>query len=240
MSGSKRRPVSQAGGNIGKLVLIVIIAVALAILIYLANTQYKTAFAEFNEVTVLIDAGHGGSDGGAVGVSGTKESDINLQIALRLKSALEQEGAKVLMVRKDENAVAPTKDEDMARRAEIIKTSGADIFVSIHQNKFSDPGVSGPQVFYKPGGSESEKLAKAVQAQLIQRLKPSKARVAMEGNYLVLRAGEIPSIMVECGFMSNATEERLLQTTEYQIEIARAITQGISQYLFSNGSEIAV
>ncbi|MBQ9942076.1 MAG: N-acetylmuramoyl-L-alanine amidase [Christensenellaceae bacterium] len=181
--------------------------------------------------TVVIDAGHGGSDGGTLGVNtSVAEAHINLQIARRLQAVLESSGTNVIMTRQDEAAVGATKDEDMANRRKIIKESGQDVTVSIHQNHYSDPAVKGPQVFYAPGSIKGRQLAECIQARLNGRLEVTAPRQAMEGNYYIVKSGAAPAVIVECGFLSNPEEEQLLQKGAYQIEIVKAITEGLEDY----------
>ena len=138
-----------------------------------------------------------------------------------------------MLFRSDEKAIGDTKQEDMANRKKIIESSGQDIFISIHQNRFEDSSVAGPQVFYYPGSAKGEKLAKAVQQTLNDTLKPKSPRSALSEDYYVLRAGTAPGIIVECGFMSNPEEDVLLHKQEYQMMIVNAIIQGVEGYLVS-------
>ncbi len=181
--------------------------------------------------TVVIDAGHGGFDGGAKGASGVSEDGVNLAVAKKLQSIFEKNGYDVVMTREDENAVGDTKDEDMANRREIIANSGADIVISIHMNKFPSPSVSGPQVFYYEKSAEGEKLAKLIQQELIKALSPPKIRAEHPEDYFILCSGDSPAVIVECGFLSNEREEKLLLSDEYQTECAKAIYRGADAYL---------
>lgn len=182
--------------------------------------------------TVVIDAGHGGFDAGATGrTTGVCEDEINLCVAKKLQALFEKNGYVVVMTREDEDAVGDTKDEDMARRAEIITSANADIVISIHMNKFPDTSVSGPQVFFYKDSAEGEKLAKLIQQELISALDPPKERVEHPEDYFLLHCAKCPSVIVECGFISNAREEALLQDEAYQEECARAIYLGADAYL---------
>ena len=201
----------------------------------------ETAFAvpEYKEIlsgkTICIDAGHGGYDIGTQGKE-TKcpESDINLDIALLLKDMFEQNGAKVIMTRNDENAVASNKDDDMQKRADIIKKSKSDIMISIHQNMYSDSSVRGPQVFYLPGSEKAEMLAKCIEDELsgVSGIK----REVIASDLFILRSGSQPSIIAECGFLSNEDDERLLLDKNYKTSIVRAIVKGTAEY-FKGGNE---
>lgn len=179
---------------------------------------------------IIVDAGHGGPDCGCTGVSGRLEKEVNLEIAQCLQKRLEEEGVTVIMTRETDDAIAPTKEEDMAKRAKIIETSRADAFISIHQNEFQDSTVAGPQVFYAYQGTPGKKLACAVQDMLNEVLQPEVPRMALDVPYDLLQPGGQPSCTVECGFFSNPEEEALLQTAEYQDKLADCITDGIKLY----------
>ena len=180
---------------------------------------------------VIVDAGHGGFDAGASGTdTGVKESDLNLQVALLVQEALEDAGVRVLMTRTGEVALGDSKREDMARRGQLLQTEGADAAVSIHMNKFSDRRVRGPMAYYQAGAAAGQALATCVIDSLTEalRLKP---RLANPGNNFVTRVPVCPAVLVECGFLSHAEEERLLQDEAYQKAIATAIAQGILTFL---------
>ena len=183
-------------------------------------------------ITIVVDAGHGGFDPGTFGVkTNVPEMDINLAIALRLQKALEKKGFTVIMTRKDENAIATTKDADMQRRADIIGGEDVDLAVSIHQNWYENSSAKGPQVFYYPGSTQGEALAKLIQSSLNNDLSIDQPRDAIAANYLVLRAGNAPAVTVECGFLSNPEDERSLQDTDYQQTVTDSIVTGIMQFL---------
>ncbi len=187
---------------------------------------------DLNGFVILVDAGHGGMDGGAVGYQ-TKvcEAELNLSIALKLKEILESCGAKVVLTRSDGEALGNSKDADMQKRREIIETSGQDITVSIHQNSFPDHSANGPQTICAHDSEEGAKLATVIQEELVAALKPKRPREIMPGNYFIVNSGEAPAVIVECGFISNEQEELLLQDEAYQQKIAEAIVLGIDRYL---------
>jgi len=120
--------------------------------------------------TIIVDAGHGGFDSGAVGPSGIKEDLLNLQVAKKLESLLHSRGARVIMTRTNNDALAPSKAGDMRKRVEIIKKARPDMVISIHMNKFGQSKYYGAQTFYMTGSQEGEKLAEAIQAQLRSNL----------------------------------------------------------------------
>lgn len=187
---------------------------------------------EVNGRVIVIDPGHGAFDSGAIGTrTKVKEKDINLQVALKLRDMFESAGAKVIMTRDSDDAIAYNKDSDMYIRRIMIRDSNADIVISIHMNRFAgSSSVAGPQVYFCRGSVNGEKAAKYVQTQLNSRLSPSKKRKQTTGDYYILKSGKSPCILVECGFLSNAREERLLQQSSYQTKIANAIYIGIEQY----------
>lgn len=182
---------------------------------------------------IVIDAGHGGFDPGTIGVMGTKEDGLNLLVAQKLKNTLEAYGAKVIMTRSDDKALADTKDEDMAKRRQIITDSGSDIVVSIHMNSFSDSSISGPLVIFMQGSVKGEKLAKNIQQKLQDVLNPEQQNSARSGDLYILRSGWQPCVIVECGYLSNEKEEKLLLQDDYQDKIADAVSSGINQYFLS-------
>ena len=206
--------------------IVLAVAISLILLPQAAQPAMRTS-----KGTIVIDAGHGGFDGGATGkLTGVHEDAINLAVAKKLKSLFEKNGYTVIMTREDDNAVGDTKNEDMAQRRAIIQSANADIVISIHMNKFADTSVSGPQVFFYEGSKEGEKLAKLIQAALIAALDPPKQRVEHPEDYYMLHCGACPSVLVECGFLSNEREEALLQDDDYQESCAKAIYRGVDQY----------
>ncbi len=189
-----------------------------------------------SDKVIVIDAGHGSSDGGAVGISGVLEKDINLAIAQRLQKLLEQTGAVVVVTRGDDNPIADNKRSDMRLRKNIKETSDADIFVSIHMNKFSQSKYSGAQVFYSRD-EESKALGEAIQDSVKALLNPSNNRVAKsaDDSIFLLKQSTVPSVIVECGFLSNPAEEQLLSQADYQEKVAWAIYGGITSYFDKRG-----
>jgi len=183
-------------------------------------------------LTVALDPGHGGYDGGArAHDSGVWEKELTLQIALAAEKELEAQGAKVLLTRREdvclsEEGVKARKRADLQARRDMAEEACADVLLSIHLNEYRSRQESGPQVFYQQGGDEGRLLAGALQEALIETLKPHRERKAMAGNYYVLR-GKLPSALVECGFLSNAQEERLLMDDDYQRLIGQAICRGL-------------
>lgn len=198
-----------------------------------------TASADANAF-VLIDPGHGGEDGGAVGVNGVYEKDINLRIALIVRDLCEQSGIKTEMTRSgdysigDENldTIASRKASDIKKRVEICNNSHPNLLLSIHQNHFSQEKYSGAQVFYgiKDG---SESLAKSIQEEIRNDIQPDnqrKIKPTDKGIY-ILNHVDVPSVIVECGFISNNKEAELLTDDEYCRGMAYSIYLGILKYM---------
>ncbi|MGI5918693.1 MAG: N-acetylmuramoyl-L-alanine amidase family protein [Christensenellales bacterium] len=182
---------------------------------------------------VVVDAGHGGFDPGASGEDGTHEDELNLKVAAYLKTALESYGAQVIMTRGDENALAGTKEEDMAERRRIITENQSDIVVSVHMNSYTDETVSGPLVLFMKGSPRGERLAKCIQRSMIELLKPDRENSARSDDLYILRSGNQPCVIVECGFMSNKKELQRLKSADYQQQLAAAICQGVIEYFSS-------
>ncbi len=186
--------------------------------------------------TIVVDAGHGGSDPGMV-TEELKEKDINLDIAEKLNSYLEKEGYFVEMTRTEDRGLYQEntknqKVQDMQNRVALIAEKKPLLTVSIHQNSYPDPSVKGPQVFYYEHSVEGEKLAKCIQGQMNEGLEVQNPRQA-KGNtsyYLLKKSSGILNI-VECGFMTNPQEAVSLQQSDYQEKVASSIGEGIMEYL---------
>lgn len=176
---------------------------------------------------------------GAVSDNGVSEADINLKIVLKLQQLLEQSGAEVILTRSDENAIydldkktlRDKKNSDIKNRVKIGNNSSADIFVSIHLNKIPQSQYSGWQTFFKDGNEDSKKLATSIQNNLNEAMQKENKRVPLKiNNIYIIKKVEIPTTIVECGFLSNPEEEKLLQQDEYQDKLAWGIYNGIMQY----------
>ena len=202
----------------------------------------KTVMA-VSELKIVVDAGHGGVDGGVVGRStGLKESDLNLAISYCLKDALEDMGFAVTLTRKTEAglygaATKGFKKRDMQKRKEIIKEANPALLISIHQNFYPSKTTRGGQVFYGKGNEESQRLATFVQGDLnaLYEQEGARNRTQMPGEYFMLECAPCPSVIVECGFLSNFEDERLLSTRVWQTKLARSIAGGVLSY-FGEGA----
>ena len=185
---------------------------------------------------VVIDPGHGGFDNGAQGIStGVLEDELNLKVSKLLAERLETQNIKVTLTRCEDEALADTKKEDMKERRRLMHDMGADITVSIHMNKFSDRAVHGPMVFYTDGDEMSERLAECVLSNICSALELPARRINT-GDYYVIRNSRIPAIIVECGFLSNPTEERKLCDDSYQMRLADAVAKGIMEFINSSNA----
>ena len=196
----------------------------------------KTTSAQPNiKPTIVIDAGHGGRDGGAVGkTTGVTESLLNLQFALKLKELCENYNFNVVLTRKDMNGLYSAfstnkKKSEMQKRQEIIESANPDVVVSLHMNSFPVSSSRGAQVFYAEGNESGKALGESVQNALHEEIDYAKS-VAKVGDFYVLNCTEKAGILVECGFLSNAEEEVLLQDEDYQEKFCYALLYGILTY----------
>lgn len=187
---------------------------------------------------IVIDAGHGGIDGGATSCTGVLESNINLEIALRLENLFHLLGYDTVMIRRTDesiytqgNTIASQKKSDLKERVRICNETPGAILVSIHQNTYSDSRFHGPQVFYGKN-NQSQHLAQNVQNQLINALNPGSNRKAKQGSSVYLLENiHCPGILVECGFITNPEEEIKLRDANYQKKICGVLASAISGYL---------
>ena len=190
------------------------------------------------EHTIVIDAGHGGEDGGAVSCTGVMEKQINLEIALELNDLFHLLGHRTRMIRTDDRSVytagdtiARRKVSDLKERVRMVEETEDAVLVSIHQNLFPDARYSGAQVFYSPAG-ESPALAESLQTSFRQTINPGSNREIKraKGVYLMEHT-TCTAILVECGFLSNPEEENLLRTREYQQRICTVIAAAVANFL---------
>lgn len=196
---------------------------------YMAEESVQTASqakAEGKQV-IIIDAGHGGSDPGKVGINQALEKDVNLQIAKKVKTNLEKQGYTVIMTREDENGIANSKAEDMKERVSIINKAKPSLAVSIHQNSYPEESIHGAQVFYYTHSKEGENAAKVMQQALLAADSENKRQAKANDTYYMLKKTEVPVIIVECGFLSNSQEAEKLVSDEYQEVLSEAICEGI-------------
>ncbi len=218
-----------------KIVFRVMLLVVLVVLVILARGQNATPTMAQSQSVVLIDAGHGGVDGGATALNGVLEKDINLSIALKLRDMLRLCGVPVAMIREtdvsihdaDCQTIRQKKVSDMANR--LKQYDAASLAVSIHQNHFSASQYSGVQVLYSSNHPQSRAIAEPLRERLISLTQPQNKRelkAATSSVYLLHRTKR-PAVLVECGFLSNPTESEKLQTAVYQQQLSAAIAVGI-------------
>ncbi len=184
--------------------------------------------------TIVIDAGHGGIDFGSEGYAGSKESELNLSYAITLKRYCEDYGFKVVLTRKDANGLydalaSNKKKDDMKKRKQIIEKVNPDIVISIHMNSFAESYTRGAQVFYNNQSDNSKALADCIQKQFTKNL--VKARKSSQaGDYYIVNCTRFPSVICECGFISNREEENLLNTEDYKNQVCYSILCGVISY----------
>lgn len=195
------------------------------------------------DIVILIDPGHGGMDGGASSSSGTVEKNINLEISKFVQKELEKKGFKVILTREDdcglyddEGTVKQKKNQDLSRRCELKKETKCNMFLSIHLNKFPEGKYKGSQVWYSDH-EKSKELALLLQQKFKEDIDPNNNRqIKAAGNqYKVLRVNDdMPSVIIECGFLSNYEEEQLLKTEEYQRKLSISIANAVEEYYRKN------
>ncbi|WP_458025521.1 N-acetylmuramoyl-L-alanine amidase CwlD [Pseudalkalibacillus sp. Hm43] len=204
----------------------------------LSNNSWSTWNLPLTGKIIVLDAGHGGVDGGAVGDGNVQEKDVALNISLKLRDYLQQAGALVIMTRETDKDLASEgtqrirhrKTEDLLKRTEIVNTSDADMYVSIHLNAIPSSRWYGAQVFYNPAMDENENLAKFIQDQIRSNLENTTRKAKPISNIYMVRKAEVPGALVEVGFLSNPNERELLKTQLYQTKLAASIYQGIMRY----------
>jgi len=187
---------------------------------------------------IIIDPGHGGDDPGAIGGGGALEKEIVLEVSKKLAGILSQAGAQVFLTRESDRDLSDpeqknsykAKMQDLTRRVELANQKQADLFISIHVNSFPDRREGGAQTFSQPGEVESKKLAEAIQQEM-NRYTVNPGRQAKQVDYFANRMAEMPSAIVEIGFISNPQEEKLLTDHIYQDKVAWSIYAGITRYL---------
>jgi len=219
--------------NLKKVLKILIIIVAI-FSVYKLNTYIPTISTPSTNKVIVIDAGHGGFDPGAIGETGTLEKDISLEIALKTQELFEKNGTMTIMTRVDDSDLGDTKKDDMKNRREIRDINESELFISIHLNSFPQEKYSGAQTFY-PKDEKSKKLAECIQKKLKEVVDDTNERGAKELNDVyMLKNIKVPSVIVECGFLSNSEEEKRLAEDEYQSKLAWAIYLGVLEYYENN------
>ena len=225
------------------------LAILSGIVLSVKHIEVRPVFSanDHREVIYILDAGHGGEDGGAVSTAGIKESGINLQIAQKIDAVMIFLGEETLMTRKEDisiysegaESIRQKKASDLKNRVAIVQSTDHAVLVSIHQNSLPDsPRVHGAQVFYG-AGEGSKELAGSVQQTLnkIINLENEKQEKRIDPSIYLMKNVDCPAILIECGFMSNPVESEKLQDLSYQKRIASGITGGILSMKFEESGE---
>ena len=234
-------------GNVGifkrflpRLIIILVLCVISSVGIITEKTVSVNSDTVVNRQIIILDAGHGGFDGGAVSDDGTVEKNINLNISLKLAQMLKLNGFDVVMTREEDVAtdtvdsekIALRKKSDLENRLLLMEKYPQAVYISVHLNKFTTTAASGAQVFYTKNFEEAARLGLCVQQNIASLLQPTNKRVIKQGTsatYLLHNA-KVPAIIVECGFLSNTAELKKLKDTEYQSQMAFAILCGVLKY----------
>jgi N-acetylmuramoyl-L-alanine amidase len=202
-------------------------------------------YTPITKKTIILDAGHGGIDPGALTKDhSTNEKEVNLAITLKLRELIESSGGLVILTRDDDSSLYKEEanktirqkyNENLKNRKKIIEESKADMFVSIHLNAFEQSKYYGAQTFYPKDKEDSKQLSKCIQDELKRVVdKTNNREVKPRDDIYLLKDNQIPSMLIECGFLSNEKESKLLTDKEYQEKIAWAIYVGIQKYLSIN------
>lgn len=203
------------------------------------NDSVPAMYLPITNKVIAIDAGHGGVDPGAIGKQGGKEDEINLKIALKLRNLIEENGGIAILTRNDgeglyteeSKTLREKKNEDLRNRGIEVNANEPDALLSIHLNSFPESRYYGAQAFYKEGCEDSKKLALIIQEELRNILDKENNRAPQpRDNIYLIRESEPPAVLIECGFLSNPMEERLLMDSKYQEKIAWAIYIGVIRY----------
>jgi N-acetylmuramoyl-L-alanine amidase len=205
----------------------------------------SNAVSSQSEITIVLDAGHGGEDGGCEG-NGLIEKDLNLDIVMRLSALLKEQGIQVVLTRETDVLLydvnsdyqGQKKAQDVRKRLEIAKSQENPILVSIHMNYFAQTQYSGLQVWYSKNDTRSEILANLIQSNVKNELQPSNKRVTKQAtsSIFLLHNASFPAILIECGFLSNPQEAAKLSNEEYRQELSRAIFRAIMEYISQNNT----
>lgn len=220
------------------LIIIILTATGLGIII---RTDTKNLKSE--ELTIVVDCGHGGADGGAVGSDGTMEKDINFSLGLKLQELLKQNGYNVQMTRTEDNficddfsaSLAEQNTSDLHNRLKIAESFKNAVFISIHMNKFSESKYWGTQVFYSPNNPESKILAEYIRSSVVSGIQKGNERAnkEMDSSVYIIYNATMPAVLLECGFMSNAEELENFKDEKYQSEYISTVFNGLNKFIKS-------
>ena len=218
------------------LLVVVVVICIIGALVQDMATQ-TSSVSKDKQLTIVIDAGHGGVDPGKVGINGAYEKDVNLSIALKLKDILKKKKCNVIMTRESDEGLycegdTNRKSADLKMRAEIMNQDEVDYIISIHQNSFAGESSHGAQVFYQSSSEVGKALAEELQNELVSSLDPENHRQAKANDsYYLLKKTVKPIVIIECGFLSNREEADKLIQDEYQKQAAEAIANGLFSYI---------
>ena len=201
---------------------------------FIARTVKLAYVSTLNGKTIVLDAGHGGIDGGVVGLSGTVESDINLKITKILRHYLQEKGYKVVLTRGGADGLYDVgaqskKLSDMQKRKQIINENSPDLVISIHQNSYPLKSVKGAQVFYADNNEKSTEVAQGLQSALNEFY--SQDKKSKKADYYVLQCSPYPTVLIECGFLSNAQDEKNLNDSAFRESLAKVISTSVDSLL---------
>lgn len=220
---------------------IIIVAVLLACLLtsifcFSVLSETTSGSSLDGDIRIVLDAGHGGIDAGVTGVNtGVRESDLNLLYVRKLEKLLSDAGFKIILTRNSDAGLyglanKNRKRKDMQKRKEIILDANPSLVISIHMNKYALKSRRGAQVFYSKENSNSKLFANCIQKQLNDMPESSRSCSSLAGDYYILKCSEVPSIIIECGFLSNEEDEANLISSEYQDDFVYTIFKGIISY----------
>ncbi len=237
-----------AAGYALEFALFCIISLLISLILIIPSLNFQLPLptdTDMGNVTIVIDAGHGGEDGGCEG-NGLVEKDLNLDISMRLASLLREAGVNVVMTRetdillydKNSDYKGKKKVQDVRRRLEIATEQENTVLVSIHMNYFAETKYSGLQVWYSKNDSRSRILASLIQTEVKTTLQPNNKRSIKEStsSIFLLNNATFPAVLVECGFLSNTDEARALGDAEYRQLLAKSIFGAIMKYISQNNT----
>ena len=222
------------------LLLIIVLLLLSGIYFSVHPRESKSASISSKAFTVVLDCGHGGPDGGAVGADGTLEKDINLALGFSLQELLEQSGYRVVMTRTADSFICddPTASlreqntSDLHNRLKIAESESNSVFISLHMNQFSQAQYWGSQLFYSPNHPDSKALAGAIRERLISTVQQGNKRALkeMDSSVYIIHKATHPALLLECGFMSNPAELEKFKDKKYRSAFAFAVLLGINDY----------
>lgn len=218
--------------------IILIIGICFVVLTSAFHFVVEKRVSNFNGYTIVLDAGHGGRDGGSVGVNGTIEKEINLEYVLLLKDKLVENGFKVVLTRKNNDGLYSEiaknkKQSDMNARFKIIENANPNLVISLHMNSFQNSTARGAMTYFRRGDASGQACANLIQKSLAKNC-DARFSTSKVGDYFMLNCSYYTAVLIECGFISNPEEEKLLNSKEYKNLMVDAIFKGILLYFGIN------